>query len=247
MNLVYGSYQHDVGDADVKIIREGLVSELGRMYAIRERWQISGRLHANDVASVNTAVSLLMAAYAIDNQDIYINGSSHIMRSSDTINGTRVVMPPHFPVGNGGENTTFRSYQLVVEGEFAYVGNSVLLSYAESLAFQGTTGPSWGFLETLNGPPQQQIFQQQTVATCRQTGMAACVPDSTHRNEYGHFWSPPAPIWPQWEHQDRRQITYEEPADMFGRRLTHWSFEFSANISLEAYPRASNRLNYHLG
>ena len=247
MNLVYGGFQHDAGDAEIMISREGLVSELGRMYAIRERWNIQGRLHATDTASVNAAVAALMAAYSVDRQDIYLAGSSHIMRSADTINGTRVVAPPSFPRGSGAENSTFRTYTLAVEAEFAYIGESVLLSWNEALSFRGTGGPAWGLLECLNGPPQLQMFQQQTVCHCKQAGSATCVPDSAHRNDYGFYWQPPQPVWPQWEHTDRRDIVYDEPSDLFGKRVTHWSFEFSANVSLGAFPHATSGVISHLG
>ena len=232
MNLIYGNFQHDPGDAEVSISREGMVSELGRMFAVRERWDIKGRLHGDNAAAVNQAVAALMAAYAVQGQDISLAGSSHIMRSSDTINGTRVVQPPSFPVGSGGENSTFRSYSLAVEGERAYVGNSILLSWSEAITFRGNGAPIWGFLECLNGPPQMQVFQQQSVCYASQRGSAICVPDTAHRNEYSQFWLPPDPAWPQWEHAEQRDITYELPSDLYGMRRTEWSYQFSANVQL---------------
>ncbi|MFA5262239.1 MAG: hypothetical protein WC378_00330 [Opitutaceae bacterium] len=247
MNLIYGNYQHDVGDAEVSISRDGLVSELGRMYAVRERWTVNGRLHGTSVSDVNSKVAALLAAYSVNGLDLYLSGSSHILRSSETINGTRVVLPPHFPKGNGAENSTFRSYTLAVEGEYAYTDRSVLLSWSESLSFTGTGGPVWGFLEVLNGPPQQQMFMQQSVVRCSQRGSAVCVPDSAHRNEYLGHWPPSPPIWPQWEHGDRRNITYEKPSDLYGKRTTSWAYEFSANVPLGAYPNASAGVVFHLG
>jgi hypothetical protein len=247
MNLVYGNYEHDVGDADVSISREGLISALGRMFAIRQRWDVNGRLHGNTVAEVNAKVLALMSAYSVNRQDIYINGSNHIMRSSDTINGTRVVVLPHFPVGSGGENTTFRTYRLAVEAEYAYSGDSVLLSWGESMSFRGTGGPSWGYLETLNGMPQRQMFMERTVYYCKQVGTAIVAPDSLHRNDYGYYWPPSPPIWPSLEHGDRREITYEEPADMYGSRVTHWSYDYSSDSLLAAYPHAASGVVSHLG
>jgi hypothetical protein len=246
MNLVYGNYSHEVGDAEVMISREGLVSELGNMYAVRERWEIHGRLHAADVAAVNAAVQALMIAYSYQGLDIYLNGSANYMRSSETINGTRVVTPPSFPQGSGGENTTYRNYSLAVEAEYPYVGRSVLLSWSESLAFQGCGSPVWGFLECLNGPPQQQMFQQQSIFHCTQQGTATCVPDSTHRNEWAGYWMPPGPVWPQWEHMDKRSITYELPSDLYGRRTTSWSYVFESNVPLGDFPNHTG-IVMHLG
>lgn len=246
MNLVYGNFQHDPGDAELSITREAVISETGIMYAVRERWTVNGRLHGTSTSNVNSKVAALLAAYSVNNLDIYLSGSAHIMRSSETINGTRVVMPPSFPVGSNGENSTYRSYTLAVEGEFAYSGSSVLLSWAESLSFKGTGGPNWGFLTCLNGSPQHQIFQQQTTLSCKQTGRAVCAPDSAHRNDYGQFWLAPEPVWPQWEHENLREISYDLPEDMYGKRITTWAYYFTANVPLQAFPNAGG-VRVHLG
>lgn len=248
MNLVYGSYQHEAGDAEVIITKEGLVSDLGVQYAVRERWDVNGRLHAANTTAVNSAVSALMDAYSSNYQDIYINGSSHIMRSSDTINGTRVVVPPSFPEGSGGENSTYRSYALSVEGDFAYVGQTVLLSWMETISFHGTGGPVWNFLECLNGPPQAQILQQQSVVRCKQSGSARAVPaNSYQRNDYGGYWPVPSPLWAQWEHEERRTIVYELPSDINGTRVTSWSYEFSMDTTYPGLPGGSSGVIQHLG
>jgi hypothetical protein len=237
MNLIYGSYQHDPGDAEVMIECEGIVSELGQMYAIKERWNIHGRLHANTVADVNTAVDNLLRAYSVNGQSISLSGSSHAMNSGATINGTRVVKPPSFPQGSGGENTTYRTYQLAVEGEYPYVGNSVLLSWTESVSTQGDGGPVWGFLECLNGKPQLQTFTQASVVHVKQTGSAVCM---------GTYWPAPGPLLSGSEHTDRRSILYELPSDLYGKRVTHWSYEFSSNFPISGLPNFGG-LKFHLG
>jgi hypothetical protein len=246
MNLVYGNYAHDVGEAEVSIFREGVCSELGVMYAVKERWNIQGRLHASNVSAVNAAVAALLEAYSYNGLDIYIDGSSHVMRSADTINGTRVVVPPSFPKGSGGENTTYRNYALAVEGEFPYVGNSILLSYAETLSFRGTGDEDWGYLELRNGPPQRQVFTEQTVVYARQSGTAVCVPDSIHRNDPGFYWAAPPPIWPQYEHRNRRELNKVLPSNQYGQRVTTWSYYFSADVPLAGFPNSAGVVA-HLG
>ena len=180
--LQYGGYAHDPSDAEVMISREGVTSELGIVYAVRERWNINGRLHANDLPGINAAVESLYEAYSHDRQDIELVGSSHVMRSHDTINGTRVAMPPSFPKGNGAENSTFRSYTLAVEGEFAFSGDGILLSWAETLSFRGVGGPKWGLLETLNGQWPLQQFTDMSAMFCTQRGSAIIAPASAQRN-----------------------------------------------------------------
>ena len=244
--LQYGNFSHDPGDAEVSIARSGIVSELGVVYAVKETWNIRGRLHANTPADVNAAVLALYEAYSVSGLNLVLVGTEHGLISNETINGTRVTQPPSFPEGKGAELSTYRTYTLAVEGEYAYWGDGILLSWNESLNFRGDGGPVWGFLECLNGPPQQQQFQQASVLHCKQSGSAVCTPPSIHRNDYGIYWQPPQPAFPQWEHTDRRDITYEQPADLYGKRVTKWSFEFSSNTLLAAYPNGSGVIS-HLG
>lgn len=246
--LQYGGYAHDPSDAEVMISREGVTSELGIVYAVRERWNINGRLHANDLPGINAAVESLYEAYSHDRQDIELVGSSHVMRSHDTINGTRVAMPPSFPKGNGAENSTFRSYTLAVEGEFAFSGDGILLSWAETLSFRGVGGPKWGLLETLNGQWPLQQFTDMSAMFCTQRGSAIIAPASAQRNDYGEYWLPPYPIFPQWEHSDKRDISFEQPADLYGKRVTHWSYDFEFNVPLlgRGFPN-SDGVVCHLG
>ena len=246
MQLQYGNYVHAQGDAEISISREAIVSELGIMYAVKERWNIHGKLYSDSTANVNAMVLALYEAYSVNGLDLILVGSNHGLISGETINGTRVVVPPSFPEGKGAELSTYRTYNLAVEGEYAYVGESLLLNWSESLTFKGDGGSIWGFLECLNGPPQQQTFQQASVLHCTQSGQAVCIPDSAHRNDYGTYCQHPQPTFPQWEHTDRRDITYEQPSDLYGKRVTKWSFEFSSNQPLEAYPNAQGVI-FHLG
>ena len=87
MYLRYGNYQHAVGEASVTISRHGLFSEAGLPRGVRERWDVQGRLQANDQGALTAAIQALVAAYSVQGQDVgfYFDGgqpSSHRIASA---------------------------------------------------------------------------------------------------------------------------------------------------------------------
>ena len=240
MYLAYGNYQHSAGEATLRgIMSESLSSENGQVYAIRERWDIEGRLQITDQgtaaanqAAMTTAIDALKAGYSRDGGDIgfYDDGgnlSSHSIKSSATRSGVRVVQPPSFPEGRGAEYSTFRTYTLAIEAEFTPSGGGSLLSWTETISFQGTGGPLWGYLVPINGPPQSQLFSQASTQWAYQRGRAAM---------RGEWSPPPSPRWPTQEHGDLRDIQFEVPPDNSGRRVTTWSYVFESSVPLAGLP-----------
>lgn len=240
MYLKYGNYQHEAGETTLRgIVSESLSSEHGIVYAIRERWDIEGRLQISDQgtaaanqAAMTTAIDALVEAYSQNGRDIglYTDAgvlTSHSMKSSATRSGVRVVQPPSFPDGRGAEYSTYRTYTLAVEAEFTPSGGGTLVSWSETISFQGTGGPRWGYLEPINGPPQQQMFSQTSTQWAYQRGRAV---------NRGDFSPVPSPRWPTQEHGDLRDIQFEVPADNSGRRITTWSYVFEAPGGLGGLP-----------
>jgi hypothetical protein len=160
-----------------------------------------------------------MTAYSHNGYDLVFAGTVNGMRSSDTLNGVRVVTPPSFPEGRGAEFSTYRHYHLALEAEFPYDLDGDLLSWTQNLSYRGTGGPVWKYQEYLNGPPVQQILQQYSVCHVTQHGSAT--------GSNGIYITPPGPIWPWNEHQDQRQVTPELPSDLYGKRVINWTYVFS--------------------
>ncbi len=240
MYLKYGNYQHDAGECTLRgIMSESLSSDNGQVYAIRERWDVEGRLQIDDQgtaaanqAAMTVVIDALKAAYDVNGKDIGFyddadNLTSHFIKSSATRSGVRVVQPPSFPDGRGAEYSTFRTYTLAVEAEHAPSGGASLVSWTETISFQGTGGPLWGYLVPINGPPQQQMFSQTSTQWAYQRGRAVM------RDKYSPALSP---RWPTQEHQDMRDIQFEVPADNSGRRVTTWSYVFEAPTGLAGLP-----------
>lgn len=227
MYLKYGNYQHSANEASVVISKEGLFSESGIARGVRERWQIQGRLQAADQAALGNAIAALTTAYSQQAQDVafYLdNGqkTAHAINNAATAGGVRVVSPPSFPEGRGAEYSTFRNYAIVLEAELPDPA-ATLLSWTEVLSFKGG-GPQFGFLEPINGLPQKQWFKQFTSFRVAQSGQAV------------GLWGyplPPAPLWPEAEHVDQREVRYELPrrrgsggSATYAEFKVSWSYTF---------------------
>jgi hypothetical protein len=205
MYLKYGNYQHASGEASVVISKEGIFTDAGISRGVRERWDIHGRLQAADSAALSSDIAALAAAYSVQGQDVgfYFDSgqpTSHRIQSSLTNGGVRVVVPPSFPEGKGAEYSTFRSYALAVEAELLDAQAS-LLSWTEAVHFKGG-GPQFAFIEPINGLPQKQLLKQFTTFHATQSGEAV---------GYFSYPAPPAPLWPQAEHVDRREVHFALP------------------------------------
>jgi len=239
MYLRYGNYQHAVGEASVTISRHGLFSEAGLPRGVRERWDVQGRLQANDQGALTAAIQALVAAYSVQGQDVgfYFDGgqpSGHHITSAATNSGVRVVMPPCFPDGKGAEYSTYRTYVLALEADWLDPG-ATLLMWTETLSFQGG-GPQVAFLEPINGLPQKQLLKQATTFRVSQNGQAV---------GYLAYPVPAAPIWPAAEHVDRRSVRVDPPKrsgppgyPTFTEYRVTWSYSFEDSGPLVGLPTA---------
>lgn len=190
MYLKYGGYPHTSGEAAFSISRDGQFSPEGVYQGYVERWDISGRLHAADVASLSAAITALQAAYALQGQDIGLynddhSPTAHRMLNSQTVGGIRVVRQPSFPESQGAEYTTFRSYSIGVEGEFLDL-ESGIVNWTEVVNFEGG-GPVYVHLKPINGVAQKQVSIQNDTFRATQAGSAV---------GYLGYPNPPAPLWP---------------------------------------------------
>lgn len=231
MQLKYGSYSHDSNAAAIAISKDVVMGEGGIPQSIRERWDVTGEVSGANESAVKTAINALVDAYSVHGKDLalYHSGgtiSAHAMLSSETIWGTKVVKMPSFPKGDGSEYVTSRSFSLAVEGEYP-AGYSSILSFRESLSWQGNGGPIWNYIVPLAGPPIHQVLTESSVVTITQEGYA--VGDLAYP-------SPQWPIWPEQELGAQRRIRYEVPSINSRERRVSWSYTFLAPAMLSATP-----------
>jgi len=232
MYFKYGNYQHDSRECSISIRKEAILAPSGVQFATRERWTISGRIHSTNTQAVDTAVRSLVSAYSQNYKDagFYMsNGLStaHTLINAKTLYGVKVVMPPSFPIGEGGEYSTYRNYTLELEAEFPFEGDGILALYEESVRFQGTGGPKWRMRETLVTVPQAQYIKNYTIINVLQQGKVQA---------YGSFHAIPPPLWPAFEHEDLREISYFNANDRYHTRTSEWSYHFSSTIALMGWP-----------
>lgn len=236
MILRYGSYDHALSEAAVVIEKQTLRGEGGTAYGVRERWEISGVLQADSPAELTAAIDALCAAYRQPADEVSLRQSdgqtatAHRLRARDALGGIRVVAPPSFPVGEGGEYSRFRSYRLALEADLPLTDRqSELLVWSELLETSGG-GPREVYLELRNGPPQRQLVSQATPYRALQQGRAV-----------GLTGYPPiaSPLWPAQEDRPERRIRHQLPRTVGSgpdRAATEyevtWSYSFHSATPL---------------
>lgn len=230
MILTYGNYSHADNEANAVISRTGLIADDGFVYGYTETWNITGFLQADSDVVLIAAMSNLVAAYQVQGGDLYwTKGGTvmHFLLNSVTLAGTRVTVPPHFPNNGNGELTTFRTYACTVEADIVFNDlnplDPLILKYEESINATGTGGAKYGFLPTLTGNYQKQQFTEKSTITIVQSGMSVGL---------GAYPTPNDPIWPDYEHVDRRQINLATRRRKNGVDVEypiHWSYTFERN------------------
>jgi len=234
MIIGYGAYRHAAHECGLVIARRPVYSPRGTRQFTRESWQIAGSLQAPDRAALTTALAQLQEAYALSGQDagLYLDDgvtpTHHQLRSQLALGGVRVTAF-EFPRGTGAEYSTFRSYRITLEADFAEA-DPLLWDYVETITQMGTGGPRRVWIETLDGAVQEQQVARLTVCRAVQTGRAL---GSTHYPEV----SPP--LWPLAELGDRRQIRFHTPRRAAGG-LSHfpveWHYEYASGHPLLGGP-----------
>jgi len=234
MFLQYGSYIHDTNEAAVTIARVPQYNEGGIQTGFRETWRIRGILQAATADLLSISIRLLNVAYSIQDRNIglfFDNGfpTAHVLLSSRTLGGIRVVDGPNWPEGEGAEYSTFRTYEITLEGDVPdrRIG---LLAWTESITFSGG-GPRFVMQQPLNGIPVRQKVAEATPFQAQQVGAAV-----------GHFSYPiaSAPLWPADEHRDQRRIERGQPkrhGNGYAEFPIQWSYSFEAAAPLLGLPR----------
>lgn len=240
MYIRYGNYTHAQNEATVAIQRTSILAPNGIIRGYKEVWNISGMLQAANQSLLTSAILTLKSAYAVHGHHLglyFDNGTpaNHALPSLGSAGGTRVTTPPSFPVGEGAEYSTFRTYTVQVEAEY-YDPAVQLLEWAEAISWSGG-GPLDLHLQPINGKPIKQRVAEATPFQASIDGEAI-----------GAFtWpNPPAPLWPFAWIQPRSRITRGKPKRLgqagrsyFTDFVTSWHYEFESADPLIGNPRLS--------
>lgn len=172
-------------------------------------------------------ITRLKNAFAIDGQDFVVTNSDgaviDAIYTADIVGGLRVLEGPSFNEVGPGELVRKRSFRIVLGGERALFGEAggggvpVFVSYNSSLSMDGTGGPRFVLLETMEGKPIKQIVNRNTICRATQQGRAV--------QRYSQP-SYPAPLFPDREQVSARNITFARPdSDSYE---VSWSYQFES-------------------
>lgn len=208
-------------------------------YPIRVRVDIICNVRLTDNSQVAYALDdlSLIAALNTPYQDLlFLNDdgtpSAYTYRNAQSVTGLVVTDGPRF-LGGPADLATAQDIQFTVSGEYILPGAAnAIVSFNETLTFQGDCGPRYVVRECVNAPPvrQQTAFATKQVVT--QRGRAV-----------GHTAYPPAqpPLWPSPILQTAdNQITLEDPKRVgpngFIDYPINWSYRYESLTPLVAAP-----------
>lgn len=226
----YGSYQFEAGECD--LVRTNVVNTLsgrGRRITKQVTHHIRATLISDSQANLSAKIQAIQAAFSIDYQDagLYLDAgvpSQHLLiNDAFCISGVKVLQRS-FPEGGGDEYVTARTFQATIMAEYDDADEH-LLEWEESLEFTGTCGPIYEWEEGWFGPERFQTAES-SIQWVHQRGSAV---------GYGAIPLPGAPLFPAYEHLDRRQVSSGSPKFMglaYRYYPTRWSYTFSSNTPL---------------
>lgn len=238
MILTYGGYAHPTNEVSFSVDAETIFNDFQQGRGSRVTYTIHGVKIGSSAADLTSKLAALQAAYGTNGGDLLFydnsgNLTQHYLLNSECLGGTRVKRRRWLPGnpgiwGSGTEYVNKRTFEIVVEGDVIARGG--LLRYHESIASLGTGGQKKRWITSLTGDPQLQLLEQKTTFTVVQSGIA--VGDLT--------WpTPSTPMWPDYEHQEKRRIRREHPRIINGNYTefaVSWQYEFEAPQELAGGP-----------
>lgn len=245
MQFSWGSYVHSVANRNPVWFsehRDEALSQLRQRTHYNVTWTITGYIARNSQAELTAALGELVAAYSQNNLDaVWLDNqgaeTAHALRSSDTLNGVRVVRRQWLPGGSTGgpvgprtEYVNIRSYRIVLQAEILSYEH-VVVSFYQSIHQRGGGGADFVVQEHLNGPPVRQDTVPSTKFVVIQSGYAEGL------LEYPNF---PASIWPG-SYRDRLSDAMKMTPRRWGlRRNTifpiRWSYHHESAEFLSIVP-----------
>lgn len=238
MRFVYNGYDHGESGVGIRMEYQGIFDSFKRRMGDKIRIVGVGVIREDTQAALTAAITALMTAYEEDYGDctLFDNDgaeTAHKIVNSNTYGGVKVVQPPTFingPWSGQPEYANQRTYTFILQAE-TRTGFGVA-AWKERLIIKGTGAPKWRYSPQITGDPQLQILQTNTSFWYIQEGRAV-----------GHdeYVAPPGPLFPDAEHGDMREVTYETPSDivydkdsesLIGRMpTTQWKYVMEATVS----------------
>lgn len=233
MYLLVGSYWFDQNEADISISKRTNYTNLVPQNVVHT-WNVKGKKHAASQSALTTALIALEAAVR-DGQDIglYLDDqatlTAHYLVNSRALGGNRIVEPVHYPLGDGGKDaqySTYRDWAFTLEATYA-ISDRAMISFEETIEFEGDGGPRTVWLETAIGLPQEQTVSQFTSYKAIQSGSA---------KQLGSYPTYPGPIWPDAEKRPMRKLVPKANSGASQEFEVRWTYYFESALALRGNP-----------
>lgn len=172
------------------------------------RIMLKGMLQGADAGELSSKVNEFESAFSIDGGDFTVTSPSGVIvcsiQPSQTATGLRVTAMS-YPENPPVEWVHRRTFQVDLECEIVLEsanagGVSGADEYSQQISYTGTGGPRFVVIPTMDGPPVKQELARLTPCFCTQQGQAS---------GRARQLVQPAPIYPEHEHLDMRQISFD--------------------------------------
>lgn len=252
MYLKRNNFTHPINDALVSLTKVPVYADNRVLIGSKDMWSIRGMLTGADATELSAKMIELEAAYSSIAGDLVLlqndaSTETHLKTTgSQTVGGIRCTKL-YYPMTDPGDFTTYLHYEIECEADFGGIGvfgaaggqgggGEVIVSWTETVSYQGDGGPREILLEAINGPPQLQVVSDYTPIFATQQGDAVGL--------FKHP-TPARPIYPQYEIGHERRIAYSTPTMVGGTQngpqttrefRSSWSYSFQASQPLTAKP-----------
>lgn len=206
MYFKYGSYQHDANEVNLaSVTKHTSFSARNKSTHKTIRMVLQGDFCASSQTAIESKIDEIYEAYRYHGQDcgLYMDDgtrTSHYLDSSQTMGGVRV-MEVDFPSGEPGEFATGRAYRIVLEADVVALEDQTIW-YKETIITKGAPGSIWVYIPQRAYRPARQVLCDVALQEIIQQGESV---------GFNGYVVPQLPIYPDFEHHEKRVISYGTP------------------------------------
>lgn len=241
MQLKYGSDSFEAASLLIGVTMETVQNEAGVPVIKTRRLSASGYIYEDTQAALTTRINEIERFLSIPYRDLILYDdagaiSAHLLLNATSITGVRCVSGPNFPEKAGNEYVNQRSFNFVMEADYAIDSVTPLVRFRETLTISGG-GPRFVVREAVEGPPVRQKVTESSGVIAVQAGEAVGFADWPILEEIA------PPIFPEWltGGDDNPRVTYVSPDQRGPNRINFglsWEYRFHSVVPLNARPNA---------
>ena len=227
MYVRYANFQHIPHEVNLENYQRFVIyNQRGRRRSLKHRMTLTGELQYDTQAALSAAIEQFETAYNEDGMgDIGLYQDDGTLTPHHLINNTSLagvkIVYIDFPKGDAAEYATKRSFRLIAEAEYLDPEDGIV-SFSETLSYLSTGGPCFSVHNVARGAPI-------AIQRCQRT--AQHIVQSGHIVGLISYGLTPGPIFPAYEHLDRRQFMPGSPK-VYGGSLLDWPSSYAFYFTL---------------